>query len=485
MQIALTVPTDSVDERTLGAALEAATEVAQTQIEQGKTQPLADAIAQGLRWQPEPTPAGQESFDIPQVQDERGWGDCDDLAPRWAAELRASGVDPDAQAIVYQSGPKRWHVVVERGDGSIDDPSRWAGMGKVSGVGSAGIPTRRALGAPGKTIVGFAPSQGGVRARVDVPVLGHDDGSGVSVQRFGFHALDALARACHAAGVLALWGAPDDVLAKLAACSAAIRGEPGDYEQYGDFVNGIAAHVDAGQAANLASAFLDPLGIHNLIAPLAQNFVSSFASGLGQGVAQRKGAASSPSDTTTSGDPCPEGYHWEYRGGVNICVPDSVNGRVGAAARSRTPAASSRTASRTSSSRARSTTPTTTQAGAYDPTLHAFIDDNTGLPIDPVTGFLYDASTGLYYDPQTGNTMDPTTHMIFDATTGAALGTYQGAPPVLAQMAMAQNPYAAQGYGQFGAMPGYSPQQYAFGYQGPVAPGPSFNAYPTAYESPY
>ena len=230
MQIKLTVPAKDVDERTLGAALEAATEIAQRQVEQGAVPPLAVAIDNGVRWAPEGTAAGDESFDPPLTVVKRGWGDCDDLGPYWAGELRASNVDPDAQAIVYQSGPRRWHVVVERGDGTIDDPSRWAGMGGGRINGSR-VPFTEPLGS-GKTVVGFARSGNGVRARLDVPVVGL--GEGVSVTRYGHDALHALDRATRAAGLLAFWGAPDDVLARLFALSSALRGEPGDYSDYGE-----------------------------------------------------------------------------------------------------------------------------------------------------------------------------------------------------------------------------------------------------------
>ena len=57
-----------------------------------------------------------------------GWGDCDDLSPWRAAELRVSGEDPKAYVYVYRSGPRRFHAVVARGDGRIEDPSYKLGM---------------------------------------------------------------------------------------------------------------------------------------------------------------------------------------------------------------------------------------------------------------------------------------------------------------------------------------------------------------------
>jgi hypothetical protein len=60
-----------------------------------------------------------------------GWGDCEDLAAWRAAELRHTGEDPDARVYVYRSGVNRFHAVVARGDGALEDPSLILGM-KVS-----------------------------------------------------------------------------------------------------------------------------------------------------------------------------------------------------------------------------------------------------------------------------------------------------------------------------------------------------------------
>src|SRR5277367_1648381 len=131
MRIRITVPKKHVDEVTLGAALEASTAVAQKEVDNGDVPSLVDVIDQGLvKWKPEPQGQTFEGFDLPSDCLARGWADCDDLAPWWAAELRTTQEDPDAKAIVYQSAKDRWHAVVQRGDGTIDDPSRWAGMGK-------------------------------------------------------------------------------------------------------------------------------------------------------------------------------------------------------------------------------------------------------------------------------------------------------------------------------------------------------------------
>jgi hypothetical protein len=167
MRIRLTVPKEHVDEDTLGKALEASTAVAQRQVASGSVPPLQDAIDAGqVKWTPEPKDQGFEGFDLPEDVMARGWGDCDDLAAWWAAELRESGDDPDAAPIVYQSKPSRWHAVVQRGDGSIDDPSRWAGMGKPGGP----LPVTDAK-AEGLH-VGFRKTlSGATRARLDTPLV--------------------------------------------------------------------------------------------------------------------------------------------------------------------------------------------------------------------------------------------------------------------------------------------------------------------------
>jgi hypothetical protein len=95
-----------------------------------------------------------------------GWGDCDDLAPWRAAELRVSGEDPDAYVYVYQSGPHRYHAVVARGNGRIEDPSLILGM-KVSaerrrqmpqfaGQGEGYPDNSRAFGSCPRTVMGDA-----------------------------------------------------------------------------------------------------------------------------------------------------------------------------------------------------------------------------------------------------------------------------------------------------------------------------------------
>ncbi len=168
MRIRLAVPANlNRDEQaaSLDAALESVTRAAEAQIARGA--PLAtDAIAAGVRWKPEPP--GDEHFDLPNTIIKRGWGDCDDLAPYHAASLRITGEDPEAVARVYPSGPHRWHAVVQRSDGSIDDPSKWAGMRGVDGADAYGGPFWPAMFDDRLALATYPLNQGWA-GRVDLP----------------------------------------------------------------------------------------------------------------------------------------------------------------------------------------------------------------------------------------------------------------------------------------------------------------------------
>lgn len=165
MDIRLAVP-DELDDQdrkaALDAALESVTRTAASQVRSGKVPPAAGEIKSGrVRWEPEPP--GAEHFDLPGTVLGRGWGDCDDLAPWHAGSLRASGRDPGARAIVKKSGPKRWHAIVQRSDGSIEDPSAHAGMYSVSGVDGAmlgaGAPIQPAMSADGRMCLALCPTR--------------------------------------------------------------------------------------------------------------------------------------------------------------------------------------------------------------------------------------------------------------------------------------------------------------------------------------
>jgi len=137
MRINIAIPESSVKAPVLDGALEAVTRLNEDLIRSGVSPTSTQLIEQGARWQPEKP--GEEHFDHGGLISARGHGDCDDWAPLHAATLRVTGVDPGATAIVRKSGPKRWHAIVRRSDGSIDDPSLAAGMpGPARDVGVRG-----------------------------------------------------------------------------------------------------------------------------------------------------------------------------------------------------------------------------------------------------------------------------------------------------------------------------------------------------------
>jgi hypothetical protein len=165
MRIRLAIPDRHVTAPVLDAALEATTQAATSQMTAGEAPTFTDLLRQGVRWQPERFTDG-EHFDLPSVVAERGNGDCDDLAPALAAELRATGADPHAVARVVRSGPERWHAIVELSDGRIVDPSRMAGMKGSRSVRGA---LARPMAAVGESGLAIVPWRGEWWARTDVP----------------------------------------------------------------------------------------------------------------------------------------------------------------------------------------------------------------------------------------------------------------------------------------------------------------------------
>ena len=137
MRIQIAVPEAHVTKPVLDGALEAVTRLNEQMIKDGSSPTADQLIARGAIWKPEPP--GQEHFDHGGLIAQRGEGDCDDWAPLKAAQLRVTGEDPGARAVVRKSGEKRWHAIVRRSDGSIDDPSLDAGMpGPARAVGVMG-----------------------------------------------------------------------------------------------------------------------------------------------------------------------------------------------------------------------------------------------------------------------------------------------------------------------------------------------------------
>lgn len=88
--------------------------------------PLPPLYSTRVRYQPEPPRTQEQWQTAPQVL-QSGYGDCEDLASYRAAELRMRG-EP-ARVRVVRTGVRRWHAIVQRGDGAIEDPSRRLGMG--------------------------------------------------------------------------------------------------------------------------------------------------------------------------------------------------------------------------------------------------------------------------------------------------------------------------------------------------------------------
>lgn len=172
MRIRLAIPDHLVTPEALEAALEATALASEQAIRNGEVPPLQDAISRGVRWREEPFTDG-EHFDLPAQVLGRGWGDCDDLAPWLAGELRATGEDPGAIPRVYQTGANRWHVVVQTSSGEVLDPSRWAGMGRRKSVAgcSNGVcgRTARPFARPGSGAIALMPRYGSYWARADVP----------------------------------------------------------------------------------------------------------------------------------------------------------------------------------------------------------------------------------------------------------------------------------------------------------------------------
>lgn len=322
MDIRLAVP-DELDDQdrkaALDAALESVTRTAASQVKTGKVPPAAGEIKSGrVRWEPEPP--GAEHFDLPSTVIGRGWGDCDDLAPWHAGSLRATGRDPGARAIVKKSGPKRWHAIVQRSDGSIEDPSRHAGMYSVSGSGldpsvvGAGAPIAHAMSADGRMCLALCPTKDPRQplvffARCDVPDrLEPWDWSSMSADRNPAH---SIAKAIRTVRTVAGDDMEPDDDARLAAVHGLVLGYDADqvadalYDSMGeeididgcmsdaehvvgwfgsDLFKAVTAPIKAGinfvkhpSLSNLAHIATDPLSAaihavpgHQLLQPLAK-----------------------------------------------------------------------------------------------------------------------------------------------------------------------------------------------------------------------
>lgn len=80
----------------------------------------------GVHYKPEG--AGRERWQTALQVMGAGYGDCEDLAAWRAAELQNRG--ELARVTIVRTGPRRFHAVVRRGDGSIEDPSKILAKGR-------------------------------------------------------------------------------------------------------------------------------------------------------------------------------------------------------------------------------------------------------------------------------------------------------------------------------------------------------------------
>ena len=263
MRINVAVPEHVVRAPILDAALEGVTRLDEALIREGAVPPF-DKVKHRLRWKPEPP--GEEHFDHAGVVLRRGWGDCDDMGPYKAASLRVTGVDPGARAAVRKSGPKRWHVVVKRSDGSIDDPSIETGMpapGRRVGIRGATQPpmVQRSSGVNGtyvatpelaiRPVPGIHPEPEAWQARTDLPWHYATGKSPTDIAMVSLHRTpysdQALVGACHGCIKLgeASGLASESDLDRLAAIRDMVDGATYEEiaEEYGPEHAAAASHV--------------------------------------------------------------------------------------------------------------------------------------------------------------------------------------------------------------------------------------------------
>lgn len=290
MRINVAIPEEHVTAPVLDAALESVTRLNESMLERGEVPSFSTGVKHGVQWKPEPP--GQEHFDHALEVIHRKWGDCDDLAPWQAASLRHSGADPGARAVAKRSGPKRWHAVVERSDGSIEDPSKRAGMGHHPGIIGACQPLMFDAPAPGingvyivRPTLAVRPVPGGVEARTDIPWYWHKDGAPPTPTDYAMatlHRAPTLANAMIGSidGAIELAEcsgyASDQDLSRLACISDACLGYSPDE------LAGIYSDDDVRAAQNIVGSFFSHLAhmARDVASPLAHAVVP-FIPGVG------------------------------------------------------------------------------------------------------------------------------------------------------------------------------------------------------------
>lgn len=297
MRINVAIPEAQVQKPILDAALESVTRLNESLLSEGKVPTFEEARKKfDIRWKPEPP--GDEHFDHAGTVIKRRWGDCDDLAPYQAASLRVTGEDPDATAIVYKSGPKRWHAVVQRGDGSIDDPSKRAGMGQPAQLIGAALPlmyTAPSAVVGGAYIVRPAIAlrgfRGAAQARADMPWHWREhledkpkpSDYAMATLHTAPLASTALVGAIEGALELAIAGgyAHPAHISRLAAIADAVEGIPLDEiaQCYGDEHAAAAEQAVVGMFGGLAKGLMKGAG-KIIKAPMASKLVR-FVPGIG------------------------------------------------------------------------------------------------------------------------------------------------------------------------------------------------------------
>jgi hypothetical protein len=289
VRINVAVPEAHVDAPVLDAALEATTRLNESMLARREIPTFDKALHHGVRWKPEPP--GAEHFDHAGLVIRRKWGDCDDLAPWHAASLRHTGEDRHATAVAKRSGPNRWHAVVQRSDGKIDDPSKRAGMGSHMGIIGGVLPMMHRPHA----VVGGAyiirpdiavrPVRGAMQARADLPWYWRehltDKPTPTDLALTALHTAPTAASALTGAidGVcqlgIAAGCADEEHLDRLSAISDLIDGMPLDELAgiYGDEHARAAQAIVGGFFSSLAKGF-------KMIAPIVSKAVQ-FVPGVG------------------------------------------------------------------------------------------------------------------------------------------------------------------------------------------------------------
>jgi len=265
MRIRVALPDAVVNEKTLGAALELSTLANQGLASRGQLPSIFEALKKkAFRWKPENFSDG-EHFDLAPTVLARGWGDCDDIAPWLCAELRRQG--HECRPIAYKSGDQTWHAVVEMADGTILDPSQWAGMKKpTKGKDSPGIHGRfyAPLADEGQDAIALVPHRDGWAGRADMYL---DDGQHLASTYTSRDPRRALEKA----------------VAGYCAFADGCHGEAisGDSE-IGSFFSDIVSTVApvAKMALGPAGGLIDPA--LKLATPLASNLLSALSPGAAQ-----------------------------------------------------------------------------------------------------------------------------------------------------------------------------------------------------------